>query len=292
MEFVNPESSVLRYRLISAICLIAALAFCAMWIPFSGLLPVLIVVATLVTIEFSDLLAKTGHADFRICSLAAPSVILISSFLMIRADVSVQAPSLVGGYLGATAWGILVLIRALFAADRETLFTVGSTFLNMAMVTTPFVFLLGLLGEWPQGDGRWLVIYVIAVVKANDTAAYFSGRWWGQHKMFPRISPAKTWEGCAGGVFFSIALSSGIVVVAGEQLRPDGVAVTLVQGILCGVLLSGVGILGDLLESMVKRSAGTKDSGQWIRGMGGILDVMDSLLLAFIVFYIVRFLIL
>ena len=82
------------------------------------------------------------------------------------------------------------------------------------------------------------------------------------------------------------------MVVAGEQLRPDGVAVTLVQGILCGVLLSGVGILGDLLESMVKRSVGTKDSGQWIRGMGGILDVMDSLLLAFIVFYIARFLIL
>lgn len=124
------------------------------------------------------------------------------------------------------------------------------------------------------------VMLAFVVTWANDTLAYFAGRFFGRHLLFPRISPKKTWEGFAGGVAGSVlgavgaaALFERMPLPAGETFRlPPGWAVAL------GLGASVLGPLGDLCESMLKRAAGVKDSGRLIPGHGGLLDRIDALL--------------
>jgi phosphatidate cytidylyltransferase len=121
-----------------------------------------------------------------------------------------------------------------------------------------------------------MLIYMIMVVKVSDIGAYFVGCRYGRHKLFPRVSPAKSWEGTLGGLLSAVAMSVAIFFIFGGTLGP--VRLRLTDAIILGVLLAVCGIFGDLLESLMKRAAGLKDSGTLIAGMGGVLDVIDSLL--------------
>ena len=116
--------------------------------------------------------------------------------------------------------------------------------------------------------------------------AYFVGSLVGRHKMFPRISPGKTWEGLAGGFLAGIAAS---MILYWLWRSPDPslpvaefgrLSLTWGHALFLGAFLAAIGVIGDLVESLLKRSAGLKDSGQLFPGMGGILDVLDSLLFA------------
>ena len=113
------------------------------------------------------------------------------------------------------------------------------------------------------------MVGAILAVKCNDIGAYFAGRAFGRHRMVPWISAAKTWEGFAGGAAASIAAGAWV----GSQL-PVGVW----HGVAFGACAAVLGPFGDLSESILKRNAGAKDSGAWLPGMGGALDVFDSLL--------------
>ena len=128
-----------------------------------------------------------------------------------------------------------------------------------------------------------MILYLIAVVKASDTGAYFTGRFLGRHKLIPRLSPNKTWEGLAGGFLFSLIVSLLFWWFAGGQLGV--VSLRVWDAAILGVLLAGSGVIGDLVESMIKRNADIKDSGHLIPGMGGVLDVLDSLLFGAPVLY-------
>jgi phosphatidate cytidylyltransferase len=128
-------------------------------------------------------------------------------------------------------------------------------------------------------EGRQWVIYLLAVVFASDTGAFFVGRGLGRHKLAPGISPGKTWEGAAGGVAGGIAAS---VAAIGLQ---SGLEVSLVTAVGAGVGLSIVGQLGDLGESRIKRLAGAKDSGVLVPGHGGIMDRLDSVVWTLVVVY-------
>jgi len=126
----------------------------------------------------------------------------------------------------------------------------------------------------PQGampEGRWLVLYLMLVVWAADTGAYFAGHLWGRHKLAPLASPGKTWEGVGGGlvVVLVLALLAGIYRwgIRGDELA-TWVAISLFVGF--------VSVLGDLFESRMKRIAGAKDSGTLIPGHGGVLDRIDA----------------
>ena len=127
--------------------------------------------------------------------------------------------------------------------------------------------------------GLWWVLLGILTVYAADTAAYFTGRLIGRHRMAPSISPGKTWEGAAGGMAGAV-----IVAIAVAVGTPLGLEVW--QAALTGVILGVVSPAGDLVESMVKRWAGVKDSGIIFPGHGGMLDRLDSLLPSFIVVYV------
>jgi len=112
------------------------------------------------------------------------------------------------------------------------------------------------------------VFWAISIVVASDVAAYFCGRTFGKRKIFPLISPGKTWEGFLGGL-----TAAGVVgVVLGIILGGEWAA----GGVLVALLTSIAGVIGDLTESYVKRCAGVKDSGQILPGHGGVLDRLDS----------------
>lgn len=115
-----------------------------------------------------------------------------------------------------------------------------------------------------------LLLGFMATIWISDTAAYFSGRAWGKHKLAPNISPGKTWEGVAGALAAVMIYALIWRYIAGEAVH-----VRLLVPLL--LLLAAMGIVGDLFESLVKRQAGVKDSGNILPGHGGILDRIDAL---------------
>ncbi len=129
------------------------------------------------------------------------------------------------------------------------------------------------------GAGRWLLLYLVAVTKCGDIGGYLGGTAsaalmkGGNHKMFPGISPKKSWEGTITGLVFSVCISLGLGIWLAGSLGFSSKFL-----VLAGILLYVGGVMGDLAESVVKRIAGTKDSGALVPGMGGVLDVLDSLL--------------
>lgn len=140
-------------------------------------------------------------------------------------------------------------------------------------------------GVW-EDDCRWgmlALLTTIATVKMNDTGAYFAGHALGRHKMTPKLSPGKTWEGTAGGFLGSIAGAMFFLgPVAGwlgcEHRQSTGEWLT---GVILYALIVGLaGVLGDLAVSLLKRDAQVKDSSTWMPGFGGFLDLLDSILLA------------
>jgi phosphatidate cytidylyltransferase len=126
--------------------------------------------------------------------------------------------------------------------------------------------------------GELLVFFVALVTWAGDTGAYYAGILWGTHLLAPSVSPKKTVEGLLGGM----ALATGSALLAQAWFLPQ---LSSWDALVLGVLLTGSGVLGDLCESAIKRSAGVKDSGGILPGHGGMLDRLDSLLFTAPAFY-------
>lgn len=121
-------------------------------------------------------------------------------------------------------------------------------------------------------NGLWLVLYLVAVAKMVDNGALFAGRMWGRRRLAPQTSPAKTVEGLYGG------LAAGIVTAV--VLAPFCTGGRMGSAVVFGLTVSLFAVLGDLAESRLKRAAGVKDSGLLMPGIGGVLDLMDSILLS------------
>lgn len=140
-------------------------------------------------------------------------------------------------------------------------------------------------------NGRAFAFYIVIITKIADVGAFALGsatarRAGGNHKLFPRISPKKSWEGLAGGIFLSVAVSILGAVFFGDVLCCwSGRGLTIPAAIVWGILATLVGLLGDLLESALKRASNTKDSGR-IPGLGGVLDILDSLIPVAPIFFI------
>ncbi|MER3447052.1 MAG: hypothetical protein C4291_09505 [Candidatus Dadabacteria bacterium] len=126
--------------------------------------------------------------------------------------------------------------------------------------------------------GFFYIFFVVSCVFLNDTGAYFAGRWMGKRKLIPRISPGKTIEGTIGGIISSIITAEVANLIFKSPLE-------YYWAFIFGFVIGVVGVLGDLVESMIKRSARVKDSGGILPGHGGILDRFDSLIFAFPAFY-------
>jgi len=137
---------------------------------------------------------------------------------------------------------------------------------------------------WKQEDGIALVVFLMVCVWAGDIAALYIGRAFGKHKLAPRLSPGKTWEGAIASVVGTL-LAAGALVAISNALTARGntllhISEPLWQTLILAAILNIAAQVGDLLESAVKRGAGVKDSGNILPGHGGILDRIDALLVA------------
>jgi phosphatidate cytidylyltransferase len=127
---------------------------------------------------------------------------------------------------------------------------------------------------FPGVDGHYYLLYFVLITKFSDSGAYAVGSLIGKHKMIPRISPGKTWEGFAGAILGSTVASLLFVHFLGHQMK----GMNYLHATILGVILSVAAVVGDLIESIFKREAGVKDSGRFLPGIGGMLDLLDSLL--------------
>ncbi len=165
--------------------------------------------------------------------------------------------------LGAGFVSSLAAENPLAAVSRAVWMTAGLTYCALP---------LGLIGELRMGrDGLWWVFLACTVTWMNDTGAYFAGRAFGRHKLLPVVSPKKTWEGFVGGSVASVVSAFAVKAVGFQTL-------TIADCLAIGVLAAILGPLGDLSESLLKRSLDVKDSGRLIPGHGGVLDRIDALL--------------
>ncbi len=259
----------LRQRLGSAavlIALVVSIVFFGGWIAFVGAVVFLCIGAW----EMSSMLAHRGWRPQMLISIALGADFLLAAMLpqqrllIIAGGISASvilsfASFLFGGENFESAlrdWALTLAIPlylgwplSLFLALRGTAFGLGST-------------------------GFWWVLATFGMVWGNDTGAYLTGHYFGKHKLAPRISPAKTWEGFAGGMLVSIF---GAFLLTYPMHLPWFATLTL------GIFTCIAATIGDLSESFLKRGAGVKDSGQLIPGHGGLLDRMDSLLFAVMV---------
>lgn len=187
-----------------------------------------------------------------------------------------------GFYFDFNLSEILALSLILFAAitlfrfPNELYYDEGKLIFTVIYTALPFGFALGL--PWDEEQNfTWAVFLLFVLIWSSDSFAYFTGRLFGKHKMAPKISPKKTWEGFAGGVFFTLIL--GFLI---EQKFPE------LRGnwVVIGLLVSVFAPLGDLVESQLKRSFGVKDSGTIIPGHGGVLDRLDSFIVTAPVIYL------
>jgi phosphatidate cytidylyltransferase len=158
-------------------------------------------------------------------------------------------------------------------------------------VTLACIFYLGWLGAYLISlrnlpEGTWWVLTVLPAVWLADVGAYFIGTRLGRHKMTPRLSPHKSWEGYLGGILLAVPGTALLTLLWRVWAGPAS-AVTPIRGALLGLVMGLFTILGDLGESMIKRQVGVKDSGKLLPGHGGAFDRIDSWLWAGIIGYYV-----
>ena len=182
-------------------------------------------------------------------------------------------------YFGGPFLGVFVTFAGLlFAKDRKGYFL--DAFTTFGSVIFLLFLYLPLLGIYSMEAKDFL--YLVLVTKMTDTGGYIFGKLssylpWGNHKIAPRFSPKKSYEGLAGGMLMSVA--SGLILLK-YGCSPFNMTMTVISSLV----LSLGSFAGDLSESALKREAGIKDSGNWIPGMGGIFDVLDSFIYNGIIF--------
>lgn len=227
--------------------------------------------------EFYGLVEKRGLACFKEWGIVGGLLLMGSTFVYLSGALGVQnlpakANDFETGFLILFVLGLC--IRQLVARSNTAgLVAVSATLLGLMYVPWLLNFIQK-INFFPRAEGRFYVIYFLVVTKFSDMGAYVSGSLIGRHKLCPRVSPAKTWEGVGGAVLCSTAASLAFQGLASQRLA----GMTWFHATVLGVLLSLAAVLGDLIESLFKREAGVKDSGRFIPGMGGILDLLDSLL--------------
>lgn len=173
---------------------------------------------------------------------------------------------------------ILIAVITLFKFTNELYFDSGKLIFTVIYVALPFSFALG-LPKFSSYENTFSneVFFLFVLIWSSDTFAYLVGKFFGKHKMAPKISPKKTWEGYAGGVVLTLVLSYFI-----QTYQPD------LRGnwMVVGFLVAAFAPLGDLVESQLKRTFAVKDSGNIIPGHGGVLDRLDSFLICVPVVYL------
>ncbi len=204
-------------------------------------------------------------------------------------------------FLTVPAKAVFVVLIFLAMLWVLILFTCNRPDMLRALISAVASYFLFVIPIWgvvcafqahPDDSVRWILLYLILVTKAGDIGAYVVGSLCNaitkgrNHKLIPSVSPGKSWEGCAGGLLLSIVVSCVVFPFCGFRFGESDLAGSWVAPILFGAVLYVFGAIGDLSESSIKRSCGCKDSGRWLPGIGGVFDLVDSLMINAAIFLI------
>lgn len=230
------------------------------------------IVSTLAVREFHALVGS----DIKTMTYSMMSNVLLFSTLYFLFYGDIIWRGLLVAYVAVM---LLALITHLFRPQVQPIQSWGNLCASQLMVALPFALMNGIMMH-----NQWLMLALFILLWVNDSGAYIVGsltakRKGGNHKMFPRVSPAKSWEGLIGGFVFDLIAGYVFFRIGwmGDMSLMDSLFFALAGGVF--------GTLGDLMESLFKRTLGVKDSGKFMPGHGGVLDRFDSLMLAIPVTY-------
>jgi phosphatidate cytidylyltransferase len=220
----------------------------------------------------------------RLPVLAASAAILLASCVPMIFTLPANCPIGNWGWIAvavvAATWIVLLDEMRRFRVPGGAISRMGHELFAVIYVTLPICFLVQLRLLHLNRLGLLAVVSVIFIVKAADSGAYFVGRSLGKHQMAPVLSPKKTWEGAIGAVITAMVAAVLFLRVILPQFVPEVVMGSTAAILGYGASFAVVGMIGDLGESLIKRDSQQKDSASWLPGLGGVLDVLDSLLLA------------
>lgn len=279
----------IRHRLLSGFTIAGVLFAAFFFLPDAGAPFLLAALSAMIALEFYQLMTAGGVANFRYYGTVGCVALVFATWH-------------VGRQGDAGSWDALVLFLITLGIfirqfpqknNPHPLRTIGGTLFGVLYVGLLWNFLTKLLlfqrhPDWADGPymtGRWLLLYAVFAAKFTDIGAYLVGCSFGKHKLIPRISPAKSWEGVFGGIVVSTVVGALYVHALRDTFQPLGL--TWVRAIPLGAGLAVCAIVGDLVESLFKRAANVKDTGGVIPGMGGLLDVLDSILFTAPALYLV-----
>jgi phosphatidate cytidylyltransferase len=285
----------LRWRLLLGTIFVAALvgmfwgdAYLARQGKPAGMLlvPLAVVVGVLAAQEFLGMVRLREPLVSGAVTYVGTAAIVAAPWLAVLADRSPGDMQLIAYVSSLLAVVMLEICRYDKDSSQRVIERLAVGVLGLTYVGVLMSFVVRLrMSAW----GLFPLISMLVVVKMGDIGAYTVGRLIGRHKLAPKLSPGKTIEGLVGGVAFSIGGFFGLKALAGPAARffgatfpGDGPIQTAGIGVLClyAVVVGLTGVAGDLIESLLKRDFGRKDSSAWMPGFGGILDLVDSPLLA------------
>ncbi len=267
----------------------------ALWIIFAGYEPgffVLIAGLGLVGLwEYYTMLDHKRLPNFKVIGMLCGALLSFGSFYWLS---HVGAAKTYDFEMSSLLLFLLVVFaRQMFQKTRDILplETMAFTIFGLFYVPWLFSFVTKIVYLVPRDaaghvTGHFYVLWLVVVTKFSDMGAYVTGSLFGRHPLVPHISPKKTWEGFFGALAFSTAGGCGLLALLGPRLG----YLHQRDAVVLGLGLGFAAIIGDLAESIVKRSADVKDSGTLLPGIGGALDLIDSILFtAPLMFFYLRF---
>lgn len=267
----------LKQRIVTGVILLAVLLCALFYLPFMGFAAFSAVIFVIGAWEWSNLSGLSGKSSWAFISGFA--LLMAGCFCVLDIhDQGIEQTEWLKHVLGVgcTWWAISLLWVKTYPASASLWGSKPIRALMGVFVLLPCWLALMYLRQLEHGP--WLIFFSIMVVSGADTGAYFSGKAFGKRKLAPRVSPGKSIEGMIGGLIF-VAFLAYLVTT---QVPVAGLTTAQLIGVTIVCALASV--LGDLVESMVKRHRGIKDSSQLLPGHGGILDRIDSMTAAAPVF--------
>ncbi|MBD5270732.1 MAG: phosphatidate cytidylyltransferase [Bacteroides sp.] len=227
--------------------------------------------------EFANITnaAAGGENVITLITDMAGALILFGGITLVNLPLLTPHTSAVLGGTFLAVYLLYLVIRPviqLYSHEGSPLANLAYSYMGQIYIALP----LGLMSMYyTLPDGRALLLAMFVMIWLSDTGAFCVGSLMGRHKLFPRISPAKTWEGFAGGAVFVVVSAVVMKYCFGQWFTETSLATLCGMGLTVAVFATW----GDLVESLIKRTLGVKDSGNILPGHGGILDRIDSLLL-------------
>jgi phosphatidate cytidylyltransferase len=292
---------VLRWRLLSSFVILTVLlsvvALDHQGIGPAGiwLAPIFLIVTVLGTEEVISLLRNQKHDPLPLPTYIGSVALALAGCYWLIVKLLNNSPELPQGTF--TNWSLVALALGVilaFGGEMWRFKRAGEgSIVNAALSIFAMVYVGGLMSflamlRLDVNPGLFAFLSVPIIVKLADTGAYATGRMFGRHKMTPLLSPGKTWEGAVGGLCFGCLGSWLAFTYLLPAMHPSPVLLTPNLGAILayGVALTAAGMHGDLAESLLKRDMQRKDSSTWLPGLGGVLDVIDSVLVAAPVAYV------